>query len=497
MLILVKTSAACLLITLYMVGFYYRKPHIPVKSTRIFQRIIAVAIVDSVFDLITICTVNRREMIPDWVNLIAHIIYLLSILGFVYFLFLYMRSFLETDLKFTRATKILHSLPAAASTVGIFVLPITYVHGTNTDYSLGPKAYALYASLVVYLILILYYCLRYWRILDKDKRLAIVLAVPLYMLTALVQMLVPETLVVVVCSTLILLGLILSNENTEKYLDEKCALFNQYSFEKVLEEFDFEKQKLVTGVLCFCKTENNLDWKQDGVILNDIYRELKQYRLCGYRVGENGVVFVSNTQERAEAILDGIKNRIEKIYKKETVIIETKVLSGKSTADRYSCMRNVLSFCTEVGSRFAYIDYLTGIHNRNALERDLNNRQAQGDLFYFLADLNGLKLVNDTIGHSAGDKLLQDFARLLAEAVGDDGRAYRQGGDEFAALYEKDAQTLMQELEEQCRIYNQSSVVPVSYAIGYCQLENKEFRDLADQMMYEDKRRKKQAAVKS
>ena len=156
--------------------------------------------------------------------------------------------------------------------------------------------------------------------------------------------------------------------------------------------------------------------------------------------------------------------------------------------------RSIISFCTEVGSRIAYIDYLTNIYNRNALERDLNKRQEQGNTYYFIADLNGLKRVNDTMGHSAGDKLLQDFACLLAEAVGDDGRAYRQGGDEFAVLYDKEAQTLIRELEKKCRIYNQSGVVPVSYAIGYCRLEDEGFRDVADQMMYEDKRRKKQAA---
>ncbi len=493
MLALVKTSVTCLLITLYMVAFYYRKPHIPVKSTRIFQWLIAVAIVNSTFDLITICTVNHREVVPDLVNLIAHIIYLLSILGFIYLLFVYMRSYLEVDLRFTRTIKILHSLPVVVSTVGIFVLPITYVQGITTDYSLGPKAYALYTSLVIYLILILYYCLRYWKILDKDKRLAIVLAVPLYIVTALIQMLIPETLVVVVCSTLILLGLVLSNENIEKYLDEKSMLFNQYSFEKVLEEFDFDKQKLVTGVLCFCKTENNLDWKQDVLILNAIYREFKQYRLYGYRIGENGVVFISSTQEKAKAVLDGIRSSMEEDYDKETISIETKVLSEESAADRYSCMRSIIFFCTEVGNRIAYIDYLTNIYNRNALERDLNKQQEQGNTYYFIADLNGLKRVNDTMGHSAGDKLLQDFACLLAEAVGDDGRAYRQGGDEFAVLYDKEAQTLIQELEKKCRIYNQSGVVPVSYAIGYCRLEDEGFRDVADQMMYEDKRRKKQA----
>lgn len=491
MLVLIKTSAACLLITLYMAGFYYRKPHIPVRSTRIFQWLIAVAIVNSAFDLVTICTVNRREVVPDSVNLAAHIIYLLSILGFVYLLFLYMRSYLETELKFSGSIRILHSLPAAVSTVGIFVLPITYVQGITTDYSLGPKAYALYASLVIYLILILYYCLRYWKILDKDKRLAIILAVPLYTVTAVIQMLIPETLVVVVCSTLILLGLILSNENTEKYMDENTMLFNQSSFERVLEEFDFDKQKLVVGVLCFCRTENNLDWKQDVLVLNDIYRELRKYRLRGYRVGENGVVFISSAQEKAGAVLEGVKSSIEGNHDKETIVIETKILAGDSTTGRYSCMRSIISFCTEVGSRLAYIDYLTNIYNRNALERDLNKRQEGENAYYFIADLNGLKLVNDTIGHSAGDKMLQEFARILADAVKDDGRAYRQGGDEFAVLCSREPQVFIQDLEKRCRSYNQSSAVPVSYAIGYCRLEDEGFRDVADQMMYEDKRRKK------
>ncbi|MDE7176915.1 MAG: GGDEF domain-containing protein [Lachnospiraceae bacterium] len=493
MLVLVKTSAACVLCMLYMAGFYYRKPHIPVKATRIFQWLIAVAIVNSFFDLITICTVNNRESVPNSVNLIAHIIYLMSILIYVYLLFLYMRSYLETDLRFSRTVKILQSVPVTASTAGIFILPITYVHGKTTDYSLGPKAYALYASLVVYLILILYYSLRYWKIMDRDKRLAIILAVPLYVVTALIQMLIPETLVVVVCSTLILLGLILSNENTEKYVDENTLLFNQYSFEKVLEEFDFAKQKLVVGVLCFCKTENNLDWRQDIAILNDIYKEIRQYHLHGYRIGENGVVFISNTQEKARIVLDGVKSSIGEHYDKETIVVETKVLAEENTGNHHACMRNIISFCTEVGSRLAYIDYLTNIYNRNALERDLLKKQEEKNVFYFLADLNDLKLVNDTIGHSAGDKLLQGFAHLLADAVGDDGRAYRQGGDEFAVLYEKDAQKFMQDLEKRCRVYNQSSAVSISYAIGYSLLENADFRDVADQMMYEDKRKKKQA----
>lgn len=154
---------------IYMIGFYYRKPHIPIRSTRVFQVLTGVAFLDALFDLITVYTVNHRDTVPEGINLAAHIIYLLSILGFIYLLFLYMRSYLETKWKFSRVTRICQSLPVIFSAAGILVLPITYVQGNETAYSLGPKAYALYGSIVIYLVLILYYCLRYWEILDGEK----------------------------------------------------------------------------------------------------------------------------------------------------------------------------------------------------------------------------------------------------------------------------------------------------------------------------------------
>lgn len=489
MLVLVKTSVTCLLFILYMMGFYYRRPHIPVKSTIIFKRLTIAALLNAIFDLITICTVNHRDVVCDQVNLAAHIIYLLSILGFVYLLFLYMRSYLETSLVFSRQAKILQSIPVVLSAVGIFILPITYIQGKTTVYSLGPKAYALYGSLVVYLVMILYYCLRYWELMEGEKRVAILMAVPLYIVTAVIQIIIPETLVAIVCSTLILLGLILSNENTEKYLDEKTAFFNRYSFEKVLEEVDFDKQKMILAILCLCKMGNSLDWTQDALILQSIHKEIKQYRLYGYRISENGVVFICNSRQKAQMVLERVKSEVECNYGKESLCVETKILSEQSVATKRDCIRNIIAFCTETDSRLAYVDYLTNIYNRNALERDLNERQKKENAYYFMADLNGLKMVNDTMGHSAGDRLLQGFARLLVEAVGDDGRAYRQGGDEFAVLYGKDAGQFVEKLDRQCKKYNLSCNIPISYAIGYCPLSEDNFRDVADRMMYEDKRR--------
>jgi len=83
-------------------------------------------------------------------------------------------------------------------------------------------------------------------------------------------------------------------------------------------------------------------------------------------------------------------------------------------------------------------DPLTGLANRGRMQVDLERHCAAATeehpaLLLFL-DLNGFKRLNDTLGHPAGDELLIVLGRALSEAIGDDGTAYRIGGDEFCVL---------------------------------------------------------------
>ncbi|WP_216326067.1 GGDEF domain-containing protein [Deinococcus aestuarii] len=82
----------------------------------------------------------------------------------------------------------------------------------------------------------------------------------------------------------------------------------------------------------------------------------------------------------------------------------------------------------------AHRDPLTGLPNRRALERGLAQAVQGADEGVLLAliDVDGLKGVNDTLGHAAGDDLLRRFGTGFAG--GDPGRASRLGGDEFALL---------------------------------------------------------------
>jgi two-component system, cell cycle response regulator len=83
-------------------------------------------------------------------------------------------------------------------------------------------------------------------------------------------------------------------------------------------------------------------------------------------------------------------------------------------------------------------DQLTGLGNRGRLQIDLPvhfSGAADGKpLMVLLLDLNGFKHYNDTFGHPAGDDLLARIGQALLDTLGDDGIAYRIGGDEFCVL---------------------------------------------------------------
>jgi len=84
----------------------------------------------------------------------------------------------------------------------------------------------------------------------------------------------------------------------------------------------------------------------------------------------------------------------------------------------------------------SYHDSLTDLYNRSYLEKKIQNLNQENKLpiALIMADLNGLKLVNDTYGHNEGDKLLQKMAGILKDSCRDNDLVARWGGDEFVIL---------------------------------------------------------------
>ncbi len=85
--------------------------------------------------------------------------------------------------------------------------------------------------------------------------------------------------------------------------------------------------------------------------------------------------------------------------------------------------------------QIAYRDSLTGIYNRAKCEHifEVLDRD-DSDYAIVSIDVNGLKVVNERLGHSVGDKLLCSFADVFKKAFNGIGTTIRMGGDEFVAI---------------------------------------------------------------
>lgn len=149
----------------------------------------------------------------------------------------------------------------------------------------------------------------------------------------------------------------------------------------------------------------------------------------------------------------------------------------------------------------ANTDSLTGLLNRRAYENDLKEYSEgalRSDLIYVSADLNGLKTVNDTFGHEAGDELIRGAAQCMKQCFAKAGKLYRIGGDEFAAILfadESQLDRLRQDFSRAVETWSEHHKHPLVIACGCAKAS--EFPDLtalelaktADKRMYEDKSR--------
>ena len=140
-------------------------------------------------------------------------------------------------------------------------------------------------------------------------------------------------------------------------------------------------------------------------------------------------------------------------------------------------------------------DLLTGVYNRNAMNNRISEdvsgvKIIEKPFGVFFVDVNGLKTINDTQGHLAGDNLLKDVASTLKALEGDNIEIYRVGGDEFLIITTRTSPSEFLRLEDELKKHSE---LPnrAHFAVGSCHSdENDDIRKAmqkADARMYEVK----------
>lgn len=149
--------------------------------------------------------------------------------------------------------------------------------------------------------------------------------------------------------------------------------------------------------------------------------------------------------------------------------------------------------------RIAMTDEMTRLYNRRCYDEDLaeiRKNSLPDDFVIFSLDINGLKPVNDNKGHAAGDELIKGAADCLAVSVGNSGKSYRTGGDEFMAIaYTKDPGTVREKILKKAGEWHGVYTDELTVSVGYASVkENPDctadgLERLADADMYAEKER--------
>lgn len=155
------------------------------------------------------------------------------------------------------------------------------------------------------------------------------------------------------------------------------------------------------------------------------------------------------------------------------------------------------------------IDTLTGLYNRRGLDSRLEflfaDPQSMGYGAIFMIDGDGLKGINDRLGHEKGDIYLQAIADVISNAGRRKRIAARQGGDEFVLLlygYDREDELIsdikiFRDAQEENRYVelDEMTRVPLRFSIGYCMINAEEdyqtMIKIADEKMYHNKEQRR------
>ena len=150
--------------------------------------------------------------------------------------------------------------------------------------------------------------------------------------------------------------------------------------------------------------------------------------------------------------------------------------------------------------QLAHQDSLIDLPNRRGFMRELERLIARADRYgakgaMLFVDVDGLKMINDTLGHRAGDEALIQIANMLSKGVRHSDVVARIGGDEFGILLENSDDTAAHEtagrLIDQisaCEVLFEGEALPLGVAIGVGMIDAQDtaeaVMDRADEAMY-------------
>lgn len=236
-----KLQIGCLLVVLYLVFIYYkerRRFHLT-SASPVYDVLLWEGLVCLFLDGITACTVNHQELVSPAVNLMLHGLFLISIDALIFISLLYMLDTTE-GLPVSWKKRLILAAPFLINVLVVVLNlhSLEYRQGERSSYSMGISVYTCFAMVAIYILLTIVHVFRRWNYIESHKRVNIITSFLVVAGVTGYQMLVPDSLISSMGTTMLLIGTYMNQENPamkelSRYHDEMVV-----GFANLIEERD-------------------------------------------------------------------------------------------------------------------------------------------------------------------------------------------------------------------------------------------------------------------
>ncbi|XCP86970.1 EAL domain-containing protein [Roseburia hominis] len=260
-LLIVREEIVCLIILIFfwINGHFYKMG----KDHGSFQRMLVYAIGHVVFDIVTVLTVNNLDKVPMWFNFIVHVIFYLFAILFSQEFFCYVIALSYGK----RIQKMVRTSSFCLLTVYLIllpVLPIVYLRGNGTNYSLGPAAFVGYGLAMAFFISSGVILGMNYKKLAPHVRMALIPMLAMLITAECIQILVPELLFTGGAATIVAVGFFFSLENPADVFKQKLLIDaltgvkSRHSYEIDIQQMEAEyaRNRNIQFGLVFCDLNN-------------------------------------------------------------------------------------------------------------------------------------------------------------------------------------------------------------------------------------------------
>ena len=383
-----QISGLAILILLFI--FYKSHETLRLYKEKVFYEAMCTIIISLILDIASLFFINFRDVIPIVLVKFVCKSYIISLIWDAKAALSYVLTDLFSQKKHQRVANII-LLVCLIQSVVIFMLPIQIYDENGAVYTYGAADNMVYIFSTMYIVTTLAVSFILYKRLNPRRAFAVILWMIIWSISAVIQFLNNELLIVGFASAMGVLVLFVIMENPEANLDRELGCFNSYAMARYISQLMQSKQEFGVLEISF---EHSDVFKETKRSVDDVMRQIlhmvKPYKeVLAFKKRNIGFIMVSTQKQRLEAVgkeISTFLSEMDSVHEGVTLILSKQTDSFESTDDLLKCFSYVRSEHADRRGKLFYVtDAIIDKYNeQHLIEKEIENALEQDRVEVFL-----------------------------------------------------------------------------------------------------------------